>query len=175
MRRISFAPAPLLALAMLLAGLTHASAAQWSIEVVDVKHRFAAEIADTVRLALTPTGRLSVHESGNQLVIRDTPEGIAAARELVARLDVAPRTIVLTLTTTSEQELEERSADIEWGVREGGIAVGNRLPREDGVRLGIVLRAEDGSSLGEARQSLRGCLDATTLAVWWKSAASGLS
>ena len=136
-------------------GIT-ARAQDWTLERVEVHHRFASEVASSARAALSPDGTLVVDERTNSLLIRDTPAAIALVREVVAAIDVRPVSVILTLRSTDRGRLEERLAEVRWGVRDGDVAVGApAAPATDGIHVGLVLRADELRSTGRAHQTLR--------------------
>lgn len=83
----------LLAAALLAAASVHA--AQLVTAVIPLGYHTLDEILPVVRPLVPPPG--SVSGLSNQLVIRTTPANLAAVRQVLARLDRAPRDLIITV------------------------------------------------------------------------------
>lgn len=81
-------------------------------EVIDVKHASAKDLAKPLKSLLSERGTIDVVERTNTLIVKDIPENIKRARELVAELDIETDQIRI-----SAQLLEvETSSLLELGV-----------------------------------------------------------
>lgn len=98
----------------LLALLLAASAgADSRIEIFELSQRSAAELATIVQPLLGADE--AVQASGFQLIVRARPETLEQVRDLVERLDRAPRQLLISVRQPSESRAvqRERSADVE--------------------------------------------------------------
>ncbi len=85
-------------LALLLAGMTHA--ADMRLEVIDLHHRPAAEVIPIIKPFLAQ-GAVVRDAGGYQLIIRTTPENLAQIRQILQKVDTAPRRLLISVRQTS--------------------------------------------------------------------------
>ncbi|MHB8745498.1 MAG: secretin N-terminal domain-containing protein [Gammaproteobacteria bacterium] len=71
-----------------------------SLEVIPLKHRSAAEVIPVLRPFLDPQGALT--GTGYQLIVRTTPENLVQLRDILKRIDTAPRRLMITVKQSSD-------------------------------------------------------------------------
>lgn len=142
------------ALALLLALLLApgARAADDALHTFELRHRPAAEVLPLVRPLLAPGDGAS--GSGFLLFVRTDPRRLAEIERLLAAIDVAARTLTITVRQGSARELAEAEHGVSARVEIGERAT-VRLPgREDpstGVRVGddnVTYRARSRAQTG---------------------------
>lgn len=115
---------------LLLSWLGVASAQQMS-EVVQITSRPAASLVDAVRPVLGEGGGVSAFH--DKLILRGTPEGLSAAKAIIAELDRPAERLIIEVRQGSHLDLE--SQRFEYGVRTDEVRIGN-VPRNADARVG---------------------------------------
>jgi len=124
-----------LALASLLAGHAGIAAAQYSLEVIPLRHRTAEQVLPVLRPLLEPGGALS--GQANQLIVRASPANLADIRTALESIDRPLRR--LQISVRFDASIAERTQGFEAG---GTIA--NRGSRVD-------IQARDSSARTDER------------------------
>ena len=125
-------------------GLMAASAFAQSLEVVNLKHRTAQELIPALQPLVVQGGSLSGQDY--TLFVRTTASNFAELRRVIAQLDRAPRTLLVSVRNASRQEL----------MRKGGGA-GLRRQQRHGARVDVH------GSAGNARESNEGVASVAVL------------
>jgi type IV pilus assembly protein PilQ len=76
---------------------------------------------------LSDRGTVSVDTRTNTLLVRDTREKIAEIREVIAKLDVPVRQVLIESRIVVAEDNFERDLGVQWGVTSAGSAGGNTL------------------------------------------------
>lgn len=111
-----------LALTSLLAGQAGLVAAQFSLEVIALRHRTAEQVLPALRPLLEPGGALS--GQANQLIVRASPGNLADIRAALEAIDRPLRR--LQISVRFDDSLAERTQGFE-----AGGTIGNRGSRVD--------------------------------------------
>jgi len=91
-------------LCVLVIGLMAAVASAQSLEVIELKHRPAAEIIPAIQPLIAPGGAVSGKDY--TLFVRTTSSNLAEIRRVVAQLDRAQRQLLVSVRTATRQEIE---------------------------------------------------------------------
>jgi Bacterial type II/III secretion system short domain len=118
-------------LAPLIAELdTTAAGESWKSAIIEVRHRGVEEVADLVRTAaegISPL-RVSAAPSDQMLLVTGSPEGVAAAEELVSRIDKPVPSVAMSFFfvrgTVGGAEVSPVSKDLPAGLRDVAKALG---------------------------------------------------
>lgn len=151
------------ALLMGVLATTGAHAQQTVLEVIPLRYRTAPEVIPILQPMLAREGSMSGYQG--QLVVRTTPANLEEIKRILARLDTAPRQLVITVRQGIEAARSSSTAEVSGSVggEHGRVTVpGNRDPRGGNVVLRdgddhVRLHALEGSgSQGERNtQSVR--------------------
>lgn len=97
-------------------------------EVLPLGHRSLEEILPVLRPLVPEPGRVT--GLGSQLVVRTTPANLAEIRAVLAELDTAPRSLLVTLRRRAGRSLGRDGASLSGRVEGGGAAaeLPDRLP-----------------------------------------------
>lgn len=128
-----------LALAGLLAGHAGLAAAQYSLEVIPLKHRTAEQVLPALRPLLDPGGTLS--GQANQLIVRASPANLADIRAALESIDRPLRRLQISV------RFDDSFAERTQGFEAGG-TIDNRGSRVD-------IQARDSSSRADERVDQR--------------------
>jgi len=140
-----------------------ARAQQTVLEVIPLRYRVASEVIPVLQPMLAPGGSISGFQG--QLVVRTTPANLEEIRGVLARLDTAPRQLVITVRQEAEVERDRSAAEVSGSVggEHGRVTIpGSSDPRGGSVVLRdgddrVRLRALEGSGAQSDRstQSVR--------------------
>lgn len=121
-------------------------AGQSEFRMITLKHRFAEDILPVVQPMVGKGGTANAMD--NHLIIRTTPERLAAIQQVVSELDVARRNIRNEINHAGNLQTNEGRASVGGRVRvgDGEIAIGEHPHRRSGIDV------ELGSSSGQLRQ-----------------------
>ncbi len=108
---LAWAALPGVLMAALAARRSHAQSAASTIEVLTLRHRTADDLLPLLQPFVAPGGALTGR--GNQLILRVSPANLQQLRELLTRLDRAPRQLLITVRQdrASDEVQQERRAD----------------------------------------------------------------
>lgn len=87
-----------------------AAAASMSMEVIPLRHRSAEELIPVLRPFLIEQGALT--GTGYQLIVRTTPDNLNQLRDILKRLDTAPRRLMITVKQSADGSEENSEAQI---------------------------------------------------------------
>jgi type IV pilus assembly protein PilQ len=111
-------------------------------EIIQVNYAKAAELAKLLKTAgdkgqsmLSPRGDVAVDERTNSLILKDVPDKIAEVRNLVTKLDVPTRQVLIDSRV---------------------VIASNDFARDIGVRFGVTGVGKDGNTVGAVSGSLEG-------------------
>ena len=137
-------------------GLMAASAFAQSLEVVNLKHRTAQELIPALQPLVVQGGSLSGQDY--TLFVRTTASNFAELRRVIAQLDRAPRTLLVSVRNASRQELMRKGGGVSGELSTDGARVdvhgsaGNARESNEGVASVAVLEGSaalinDGASV----------------------------
>jgi type II secretory pathway component GspD/PulD (secretin) len=106
------------------------AAAQPQTEVIQITTRPAASLIEAVRPMLGESGRVSAFH--DKLILNGSPDQLAAAKALIARLDRPARRLIIEVRQASHLDLETRRFG--YGLQSGDVRVG-RVPPDADARL----------------------------------------
>lgn len=106
------------ALCLAAAPLLGHAAARGGLEVIELHHRPAEELAPLLRPFLDQDGTLT--GAGFKLFVRTSPANLAELRRLVAELDTAPQRLRITVRRDSEASERRRGAAVSGRLPGGG-------------------------------------------------------
>ena len=107
---------------LLLCGAVGTTHAAGSLEVIPLQHRSAEELIPILRPFLNEQGALS--GSGYQLIVRTTPENLAQLRDILKRVDTAPRRLVITVKQSADGSDSDTDVQLSGRARIGsGVSV----------------------------------------------------
>ena len=120
---------------MMLAGFMQLASAQYSLEIIPLRHRTVDQVLPILRPLLEPGGTLS--GNSNQLFVRASPANVAELKRVLDALDRPARRLQILVRFDNSREAAAREIGASG-------TIGNRGSR-------IELRAADSSSRGEER------------------------
>lgn len=104
-------PLGLLIMAVFCALLaTPALADDRRLEVIELKHQLVGDVLPVLEPLVEPGG--SISGMNNQLIIKASPDNIRSIREVLARLDSAPRQLMITVRQDSSSDSSRREQGI---------------------------------------------------------------
>ena len=140
-----------------------AHAQQTVLEVIPLRYRTAPEVIPIIQTMLAREGSVSGFQG--QLVVRTTPANLEEIKRMLARLDTAPRQLLISVRQEEEGDRSRSAAEISGSVggEHGRVTVpGSRDPRGGNVVLhdgddNVRLNAQQGSGSRSVRgtQSVR--------------------
>jgi hypothetical protein len=108
-----------------------------SLEVIDLRHRTAAEVIPVLQPLLEQGGALSGQDY--KLFVRTSPANLRQLREALAQIDRRPNQLLVSVRRSAQQEIERERAQVSGAVSNRGAAVSvqatdsNARDRHDGV------------------------------------------
>jgi type II secretory pathway component GspD/PulD (secretin) len=85
---------------LLLCGTLGTTLAADPLEVIQLQHRSAEDVIPILRPFLYERGALT--GSGYQLIVRTTPENLEQLRDIIKRVDIAPRRLIITVKQSTD-------------------------------------------------------------------------
>lgn len=112
-------------------------AGQNEFRMITLKHRFAEDILPIVQPMVGESGTANAMD--NHLIIRTTPDRMAAIEQVVAEFDVARRNIRIEISHENNMRMDRSRAAISGRARtgDGEIIIGDRPPRRSGANVEI--------------------------------------
>src|SRR5690606_13408741 len=92
-------------------------------KVADIGQILRTERADM----LSSRGTVTIDQRTNTLLIRDTPQHLAAAKELVAVLDVPIKQVIIEAHMVTVRDNISDELGIQWGISEADLEQHNRF------------------------------------------------
>ncbi len=113
-------------------------AAGLDFKMITLQHRFPQDILPAVQQLAGPEGTVTAIDQ--HLVVRATPERMAAIDELVERLDTARRNLRITVSHDSQSSNDQREIGVSGRIQRGEFGV--EVPRNgeqgrDGINLDL--------------------------------------
>ncbi|MDH3287834.1 MAG: hypothetical protein OEP48_08955 [Betaproteobacteria bacterium] len=139
---VSYAALGRLALVFAFLLATAAARAQTVLEVIPLHHRTAEEVIPVLQPLLVPEGTLSGFRG--QLIVRTTPANLEEIKRILARLDRAPRQLLITVQQDIDANVQRSAAEISGNV--GGDNVRVILPPTSRERQGGRVVIQEGDS-----------------------------
>lgn len=125
---------------ILFCTLPGAYAAPMSLEVIQLQHRSAEELIPVLRPLLIEQGTLT--GTGYQLIVRTTPENLDQLRDILKRIDTAPRRLIITVKQSVDGSMENSESQLS-GQAELGAGVRIVSPDRDRGGTSIEYRNND--------------------------------
>ena len=132
---------------LLLVPQTHADTTV--VEVIALQHRTADEVIPLLEPFVGPEGAIS--GMSGQLIIRATPENLAQIKEILAKIDNAPRRLLITVRQNVTREQLEREL-----AASGNVTIGDHgrvVVRDGGSRDGAAAGYRRGQDQFSGRAS----------------------
>jgi type II secretory pathway component GspD/PulD (secretin) len=123
------------------------------MEVFEIHYSSPKEMEGPVRMLLSPAGKLSVDESSSYIIVNDERENVEEIRALIARLDKAPKSLVVEVEFVEESHIKSLGADIKWRLAGTGWMIGTFPGQSAG--LSASARAGLSGAKGTKKQFLR--------------------
>lgn len=133
---------------LLLAGLLCSPpliAAAMELDVIDLRHRTAEEVVPMVKPFVAKGGTVS--GTGYKLIVRTTPRNHEEIRQLLDKLDTAPRELIVYVSTDYQAVEAEQSITARGRLGNGSVDVRAGAPDPDKKRVVIEGGRETGSSV----------------------------
>jgi len=112
-------------------------------ETVPLKHRTLDEMVPMLRPLVPPPGTLT--GMNDQLVVRTTPSNLQAVRDVVAKVDLPPRRLMIAVKQGSSDELQRFLANATGGIRSGDVEVSASKRARPGRGLNVSVDGDDDS------------------------------
>jgi len=127
------------------------------VEVIALQHRTAEEVIPLLEPFVGPGGAIS--GTSGQLIIRATPENLTQIKEILAKIDTAPRRFLITVRQNVTREQLEREL-----TASGNVTIGDHgrvIVRDDGSREGATAGYRRGQDQVSGRASSASTLQQT--------------
>lgn len=114
------------------------------VEVIEVRSQPAADLLDSIQPLLGQHSSVSAYH--DKLIVKGTPDEIAAVRSLLASLDRPPRRLIIEVRQGGGQSVSTQG--LGYGVNTGSLQIG-RAPPQPGAALSLqdARTRSDGDSL----------------------------
>lgn len=130
---------------LIAAGLAHAQ----SLEVIDLKHRTAAELIPVLQPLVAPGGALSGQDY--KLFVRATGDNLAELRRAIAQLDRAPQQLLVSVRTGARDQGKDSGVSASGALSTSGargrIDAHDRQTQNDSNRVASVAVLEGNAAL----------------------------
>lgn len=116
-----------------------ASVQEERIEVYQVRHRLAEELAPVVRAIIKDTGTVTVDPRTNSLILTAPGGRMDLVLQVLAQQDAPPHTVLVEYRNLRSIEMERAGVKIRWSVQAGDVRIGNvvRPPYEDQAAMAL--------------------------------------
>ena len=134
-------------ISLLLVARAHADTTV--VEVIALQHRTAEEVIPLLEPFIGPEGAIS--GMSGQLIIRATPENLAEIKEILGKIDTAPRRLLITVRQNVTREQLEREL-----AASGNVTIGDHgrvIVRDGGSRDGATAGYRRGQDQFSGRAS----------------------
>ncbi|MDH5637720.1 MAG: hypothetical protein OEZ04_04460 [Nitrospinota bacterium] len=152
MKRAIFSSLMVAALALL--SPVDAGAQETKVEIFRLGYADAVEMEKIASGMLSPTGKISINESSNSLVVVDTPAAIRRIRKILARLDVKPINIRIEVTFIEKNRMEKLDLKVRWRMAGSGWMIGSIPAPPGGAPLAVEALATTGKGESRNKQSI---------------------
>jgi type II secretory pathway component GspD/PulD (secretin) len=126
--------ARLAALALLLLGAALARAEGLVVEVIGLKHSTVDQVLPVLRPLVPAPG--AVTGMNDQLVVRATPETLQSVRDVLERIDRAPRRLLISVRQERAENLDALGASLAGRVQAGDLTLSSGRAGSAGVAAG---------------------------------------
>lgn len=119
-----------------------AYAASTQFKMITLQYRFAQDLLPTIQSMVGAEGKVSALD--NHLMITATPDQLAAIEQVIAKLDVARKTMRITVSHDDVLKAEQQAGSVSGRGRVGDVTVGvgaDGRPARDGVGVDIDQRS----------------------------------
>lgn len=124
-------------------------AAPTQFRMITLQYRFAQDVLPVIESMVGPEGKVSALD--NHLMITATPDQLAAIEQVIAKLDVARKTMRITVSHDDALHTESAAAGVRGQGRVGDVTVGVGQPRrspDSGVDVDLDQRSRRYSNSG---------------------------
>ena len=105
-----------------------------SLEVIQLQHRSAQEVIPILRPLIPQGGTLT--GTGYQLIVRTTPENLQQLRDVLQRIDTAPRSLLITVRQSADDLGTRNEAEVSGHAQLGsGMSVGTAARGSGGASI----------------------------------------
>jgi type II secretory pathway component GspD/PulD (secretin) len=125
-------------LLLILLCVGHAAQATTQFKMITLQYRFAQDVLPIVESMVGPEGKVSALD--NHLMITATPEQLTAIEQVLAKLDVARKTMRITVSHDDMLDSDSAAVGARAQGRVGDVTVGVGAPRPsrgNGVDVGV--------------------------------------
>jgi len=126
---------------LMLASSPPAHSADLKLEIIPLQYRNAGEVIPIIRPFVGTDG--TVTGMNNQLIIKATPEDIAAVKQVLVNIDKKPRRLMITVTHDIAETKEGSRQSIAGRYSSGNLNISAGIAAERGTGGGIGLQDED--------------------------------
>ncbi len=133
---------------------TPATAEQLVTEVIPLGYRTLEEIIPTIQPLVPPPG--TVTGMNDQLVVRTTPGNLKVIKDVLSKLDHAPRRLVISVRQGRWEDLRLYLTETTGSYQRNDVKVSVGEPVREGRGLNRSVESEDGRSLNSRVWSNRG-------------------
>lgn len=109
--------------------------------IIQINYAKAADVAALLKnkdsSLLSDRGRVSVDVRTNTLLVQDTPANLAAIRQLVAKLDIPIRQVLIEARIVNIDKTYERELGVRWGVTNKGADISGTLAGANQLAQGV--------------------------------------
>lgn len=109
-------------LILLLAVAPWVQAAPTQFKMITLQYRFAQDVLPVIESMVGPEGKVSALD--NHLMVTATPDQLAAIEQVIAKLDVARKTMRITVSHDDVLRAERSAAGVSGSGRVGDVTVG---------------------------------------------------
>jgi hypothetical protein len=107
---------------LLLCLVSQAHAAPTQFKMITLQYRFAQDVLPTIQSMVGPEGKVSALD--NHLMITATPDQLAAIEQVIAKLDVARKTMRITVSHDDVFRAERQAGSVSGRGRVGDVTIG---------------------------------------------------
>jgi len=126
-------------LVFMSAGIIYAE--NTSVKVFTIQNRFAEDLESTVRLLLSPEGRLVTDKNTNSLIINDYPANINAVADFLKEQDKLPQQVRIKINYIDDIDLKESGLSVRWKYSDSHWSVGSFAGGGSGLNVNAIIRA----------------------------------
>ncbi len=112
-------------------------------EVITLHYRTVDEVATILKPLVPPPGAVTGLQS--QLVVRTTPENLQAVREVLEKVDQAPRRLMISVKQERNADTNGLRTDLSGRITAGDLTVSSGRPEARGTGLVVNATSEAGS------------------------------
>jgi hypothetical protein len=138
----------------LLCFSTSLAFAQRHLTTLPIGYAKSEQLVAVIKPYLSEGSSVSVYQ--NQLILNATAEELEKTRELLKRLDTAPRQLLVSVKTESTGSESNRGVDIDTVIKSGNVVITNgQGVRGNESRTTVRIQDRSGSGIDNGNQSVR--------------------